>query len=147
MGDKRVFWVEENTLVINIVFAWEQAVAVTSVDENGMIASHRFPMYEAVERISDVNFLKYFFLTSKGKELLGIASPGGAGRNKTLGQKDFENLELLMPARVEEQVKISSCLSSIDNFILVQGKKVDGLKLHKKGLLQKILPALNEVSA
>ena len=30
LGEKRVFWVVPDTLVLNIVFAWEQAVAITS---------------------------------------------------------------------------------------------------------------------
>ena len=45
LGNKRVFWVKENAFVVNIVFAWEQAVAKTTKNEIGMIASHRFPMY------------------------------------------------------------------------------------------------------
>ena len=30
LGNKRIFWVEENLFVVNIVFAWEQSVAKTS---------------------------------------------------------------------------------------------------------------------
>jgi type I restriction enzyme S subunit len=147
LGDKRVFWVEEDAFVVNIVFAWEQAVAVTSVAEKGMIASHRFPMYLARKSKSDVDFIRYFFLTKKGKELLGIASPGGAGRNKTLGQKDFENLEFLSPEHVEEQAEIARCLSSLDNLITTQGQEIDALKMQKKGLMQQLFPVLDEVSA
>ncbi len=147
LGDKRVFRVEENAFVLNIVFAWEQAVAVTSAAERGMIASHRFPMYKPDKHKSDVNFIKYFFLTRKGKELLGIASPGGAGRNKTLGQKEFESLEFLSPERVEEQTAIARCLSSLDNLITVQTQKLAALKTHKKGLMQQLFPALGEAPA
>jgi type I restriction enzyme S subunit len=147
LGDKRVFGVEENAFVVNIVFAWEQAVAVTSVAEKGMIASHRFPMYLAKKGKSDVDFIKYFFLTKKGKELLGIASPGGAGRNKTLGQKEFENLEFLLPEKVREQRKIADCLSSIDGLITTQTQKIATLKTHKKALMQQLFPVLDEVTA
>jgi type I restriction enzyme S subunit len=84
LGNKRVFWVLENCLIVNIVFAWEQAVAKTTTSEVGMIASHRFPMYMPVEKVSDLDYLLHFFLTPKGKTLLTLASPGGAGRNKTL---------------------------------------------------------------
>lgn len=146
LGEKRVFWVEENTFVVNIVFAWEQAVAVTSTAEKGMIASHRFPMYKARRGKSDVDFIRWFFLTKKGKELLGIASPGGAGRNKTLGQKDFENLEFLIPEHVEEQAEIARCLSSVDDLITAQGKNIGTLKTHKKGLMQQLFPVFDEVS-
>ena len=142
IGNKRVFWIEENTLIVNIVFAWELAVANTTEAEKGMIASHRFPMYRPMENKADVRYMKYFFLTHKGKELLWIASPGGAGRNKTLGQKDFENLEFLIPERLTEQQKIADCLSSVDELIAAQSEKLDALKAHKKGLMQQLFPSL-----
>jgi type I restriction enzyme S subunit len=145
LGNKRVFWVEDNALVINIVFAWEQAVANTSENEKGMIASHRFPMYKGKTNGFDVNFIKYFFLTKKGKELLEMASPGGAGRNKTLGQKEFENLEFLLPETVEEQIRISNCLTSIATRIETQTKKLDVLMSHKKGLMRQLFPIQDEV--
>ena len=88
LGNKRVFWVKENTFIVNIVFDWEQAVAKTTEKEIGMIASHRFPMYSPVDTQSNLDYLLHFFLTRKGKSLLELASPGGAGRNKTLGQKE-----------------------------------------------------------
>ena len=46
LGNKSVFWIEPECFVVNIVFAWEQAVAKTTIQEKGMIASHRFPMYK-----------------------------------------------------------------------------------------------------
>lgn len=146
LGDKRVFWVEENALAINIVFAWEQAIAVTSESERGMIASHRFPMYRPKQGLN-IYFLKYFFLTKKGKELLGVASPGGAGRNKTLGQKEFEKLELLIPDNVKEQTAIANTLSSVEDLIALQGQRIDSLKLKKRGLMQQLFPVLGETSA
>lgn len=144
LGTKRVFWVEENAFIVNIVFAWERAIAVTSKFEKGMIASHRFPMFKAKENKCDVNFIKYFFLTNNGKYLLGLASPGGAGRNKTLGQKEFEKLELLIPERVEEQIKIANFLTSLDELIALETQMIDTLKAHKKGLMQQLFPSLNE---
>lgn len=147
LGDKRVFWVEEDAFVVNIVFAWEQAVAVTTAVEAGMIASHRFPMYKPKGSKSDVRFIKYFFLTKRGKELLGIASPGGAGRNKTLGQSEFEKLEFLTPDDVAEQAAIADALSSLDGLMTAQEKRVELLKRHKKGLMQQLFPVPEEVPA
>lgn len=146
LGAKRVFWVEGNVFIVNIVFAWELAVASTTIEHKGTIASHRFPMYRPRDNKSDVRYMKYFFLTHKGKELLWIASPGGAGRNKTLGQKDFENLEFLSP-NVKEQQKIADCLSSLDDLISTQNQKIELLQAHKKGLMQQLFPAVDEVSA
>lgn len=144
LGNKRVFKVEKDLLILNIVFAWELAVAKTSAAEEGMIASHRFPMYKPYKERSDVTYMKYFFLTEKGKELLWIASPGGAGRNKTLGQKEFEKLEFLIPESLNEQQRIAGFLSSIDALVDLQVHKLNELKSYKKGLIQKILPVMDD---
>jgi type I restriction enzyme S subunit len=144
LGNKRVFWIEKDALVVNIVFAWEQAVAVTSSAETGMIASHRFPMYKPKGNSSDVTYLKFFFLTPQGKHLLGVASPGGAGRNKTLGQKEFENIKLIVPPEVEEQNKLADCLSSVDALIEAQTQKLAALKTQKTGLMQQLFPSSDE---
>ena len=138
LGNKRVFWVEENTFVVNIVFAWEQAVAKTSSAEKGMIASHRFPMYKTKENEADINYIFRLFLTDKGKHYLGLASPGGAGRNKTLGQKNFEELDIIVPDNVKEQTKIADFLTAIDDRISQLSQKCDGLAQYKKGVMQKI---------
>ena len=137
LGNKRVFWVEPDVFVVNIVFAWEQAVAKTTQNEVGMIASHRFPMYRPKENILDLDYITQLFKTPKGKFLLGLASPGGAGRNKTLGQKEFDNLDIVLPS-CKEQKKISTFISLIDKKIMKQGEKVDTLKFYKKGMMQKI---------
>jgi type I restriction enzyme, S subunit len=137
LGNKRVFWVKENAFVVNIVFAWEQAVAKTTKNEIGMIASHRFPMYFPIDNQSNLDYLLHFFLTKKGKYLLGLASPGGAGRNKTLGQKEFENLKLLIPS-IAEQTKIASFLTVIDDKITQLKQKKNLLEQYKNGVMQKI---------
>ncbi len=43
-----------------------------------------------------------------------------------------------------EQQKIANCVSSIDELISVQAKKLDTLKAHKKGLMQQLFPAEGE---
>lgn len=144
IGEKRVFKVVQNAFVLNIVFAWEQAVATTSGKEAGMIASHRFPMFVAKEGKCDVDYVKWFFLTKEGKRLLGLASPGGAGRNKTLGQKEFENLEITLPVSLNEQMRIASSISSFDNQIAIESDKLEFMKMHKKGLMQQLFPVLEE---
>ncbi|MBU2062492.1 MAG: restriction endonuclease subunit S, partial [Bacteroidetes bacterium] len=137
LGNKRVFWIIENALIINIVFAWEQAVTKTTEKEKGMIASHRFPMYLPLDNKSNVDFLNYFFLTKKGKFLLESASPGGAGRNKTLGQKEFDNSKIIVPS-IQEQTRIANFLSAVDEKLNLLKEKKDLLEEYKKGIMQKI---------
>ncbi|MFW5389377.1 restriction endonuclease subunit S, partial [Yersinia sp. 2542 StPb PI] len=137
LGNKRVFWIKKNALILNIVFAWERAVALTSSNEEGFIASHRFPMYLPKDNKCNTDFIRRYFLTKKGKSLLELASPGGAGRNKTLGQKNFSDLVLMIPD-VSEQTKIADFLSSVDEKITLMNKQYDLLCQYKKGMMQKI---------
>ncbi|MHB2586508.1 restriction endonuclease subunit S [Klebsiella pneumoniae] len=137
LGDKRVFWIKKDAVFFNIVFAWEQAVAITSSKDEGCIASHRFPMYLPKDNKCNTDYIRRYFLTKKGKYLLEFASPGGAGRNKTLGQKNFDELVVTIPD-VTEQTKIADFLSSVDEKITLLKNQYDLLCQYKKGMMQKI---------
>ncbi|MCE7053895.1 restriction endonuclease subunit S [Algoriphagus sp. AGSA1] len=138
LGDKSVFWIQPDCFVVNIVFAWEHAIAKTTEAEVGMIASHRFPMYKPKKGVLDLDYLLYYFKTARGKHLLGLASPGGAGRNKTLGQGEFAKLKIPVPS-LAEQKRIVSVLSEADREIELLKQQIATLKEQKKGLMQKLL--------
>ncbi|MDM8552417.1 restriction endonuclease subunit S [Desulfobacterales bacterium HSG2] len=138
IGNKSVFWIETNCLVLNIVFAWEQAVAKTTDLEKGKIASHRFPMYKAKPQITDLDYVLYFFKSPIGKHSLGLASPGGAGRNKTLGQGEFSKLKIPYPPYPEQQ-KIAKILTTWDKAIELTQELIQAKTRRKKGLMQQLL--------
>jgi type I restriction enzyme, S subunit len=138
VGSKSVFWIQTDCFVVNIVFAWEHAIAKTTEAEIGMIASHRFPMYKPTKGILDLDYLLYYFKTARGKHLLGLASPGGAGRNKTLGQGEFAKLKIPVPS-LAEQKRIVAVLSEADREIELLKQQIATLKEQKKGLMQKLL--------
>jgi len=138
LGNKSVFWIEEDCFIVNIVFAWEQAVSKTTRNERGMIASHRFPMYQPKDNKVDIDYILYFFKSKRGKHLLGLASPGGAGRNKTLGQKEFSELKIPLPP-LKEQEKIANILTTWDDAIAKQNALIKAKEVIKKGLMQKLL--------
>jgi len=138
LGNKSVFWIEEDCFIVNIVFAWEQAVAKTTHAEKGLIASHRFPMYQPKNNQVDIDYILYFFKSKRGKYLLGLASPGGAGRNKTLGQKEFAELKIPIPP-LKEQQKIAKILTTWDKAIEKQEALIVAKEKFKKGLMQRLL--------
>ena len=131
IGNKRIFWIEPNCLILNIVFAWEQAVAKTSEKEVGMVASHRFPMYKVLN--NSLDYIVDFFKTEKGKQLLQMASPGGAGRNKTLNQDFFLNSKIYLPS-LNEQLKTSELIELIEDRIETQIKIIDDYNSLKMGI-------------
>lgn len=137
LGNKRVFEIIPDCLVLNIVFAWERAVSKTTNDEKGMIASHRFPMYKPKDGILDLDYIVRYLITDEGKQLLELASPGGAGRNRTLGQKEFANSKLLLPC-YEEQKKIAGLLADLDEIIESTENEISNLEIQKRATMRKI---------
>lgn len=138
LGNKSVFWIEPDCFIVNIVFAWEQAIGKTTQSEVGMIGSHRFPMYRPVNDRVDVDYLISYFLTKQGIDILGSASPGGAGRNKTLGQDRFLKSKIVLPP-IEEQQKIAAILTTQDKVIELKEKSLAEKQRQKKYLMQQLL--------
>lgn len=139
LGNKTVFWIEPDCFILNIVFAWEQAIGKTTQAEVGMIGSHRFPMYRPINGIIDIDYLISYLLTKRGTDILESASPGGAGRNRTLGQDRFMKSRIVLPPLVEQK-KIAQILATQDKAIELQGRKIEELKRFKKGCLEKMFP-------
>lgn len=51
-----------------------------------------------------------------------------------------EKLVAFPDPKTGEQQKIAECLSSLDELMAMQGRKLDALKTHKKGLMQQLFP-------
>jgi type I restriction enzyme S subunit len=105
LGDKRVLRVEPGDLVFNNVFAWEGAVAVAGPQEAGMIGSHRFITYTVDSTKASAEYIRLFFTTEDGLGILRKASPGSAGRNKTLGLERFASNSIPLPP-LNEQMRL-----------------------------------------
>ena len=57
----------------------------------------------------------------------------------------FAPLPVSIPSSEEEQEAVASTISSVDTLISAQKSRVEVLKNHKLGLLQKLFPVLDEV--
>ncbi|MGB3392267.1 MAG: restriction endonuclease subunit S [Stenotrophomonas sp.] len=64
----------------------------------------------------------------------------GAGKIET---DTLANLPIYLPSEAEQQ-KIADCLTSLDEMIAAQGRKVEALKAHKRGLMQQLFPREGE---
>lgn len=58
-----------------------------------------------------------------------------------LARGDILSLQMAVP-RKDEQSKIAAVLSSLDEGIAAQARKIDALKAHKKGLMQGLFPSI-----
>lgn len=61
-----------------------------------------------------------------------------------INSSDLAEINLPIPPTLPEQQKIADCLSSVDELIAAQARKVDALKTHKKGLMQQLFPREDE---
>jgi len=88
-----------------------------------------------------IDFVYYLLQTSK---LISTIEQNIAGSEPpNLSTQQIENIEVCIPSTIEEQQKIASCLSSLDDLINAQRQKIELLKQHKKGLLQGLFPPIN----
>ena len=138
LGNKAVFWIEPDCFVLNFVFAWEQAIGKTTQNEVGMIGSHRFPMYRPVGDKIDIDFLISYLMTKRGKDILEAASPGGAGRNRTLGQDRFLKSKIILPPLAERR-HIAEILTIQDKVIALKEKLLAEKQRQRKYLMQQLL--------
>ena len=139
----KLFIVKPNNLIINITFAWEQAYAITTDEDNNKIVSHRFPMYSFKDGFSH-KFYKYRIDNKKYKYELGLASPGGAGRNRVLNKSSFLKIKQYIPS-IKEQNKISDFFELFDKRISLQLNKIEKLKQFKKGLSNNVFSKIKIV--
>lgn len=83
------------------------------------------------------HFKSHDFIRQLTKNLEGLRD------GKMISYKQFSELHLLKPSLPEQQ-KIADCLASADVLIAAQGRKVEALKAHKKGLMQQLFPREGE---
>ncbi len=78
---------------------------------------------------------KYINSISIEDFLTGMAQP-------KLNRGKLDIIPIPLPKNPNEQEKIASCLSSLDDLIIAQTEKIKQLKLHKKGLMQGLFPKI-----
>lgn len=67
---------------------------------------------------------------------------GAAPPKLTLAK--LKSIPIPIPRHATEQQKIADCLMSLDEVIAAQGRKVEALKAHKRGLMQQLFPREGE---
>ena len=138
VGMDVLYEVKENDLIINITFAWEQAVAIVSKKDEGGLVSHRFPTYTFKNERAICDFFRYFILQKYFKFLLELISPGGAGRNRVMSKTDFLKLEVKIPDVIEQKA-IANILDEATLELTQYQQKLTHLQNQKKGLMQQLL--------
>lgn len=119
--EKELSRVKAHCLVVNIVFAWEQAIAITSTEDEKALVSHRFPQFLFHDDMHP-DYFRYAILNDSFERHLWLASPSGAGRNKTLNVGTMLEYSFMLPNK-KEQEAIASCLTRLDSLITLHQRE------------------------
>ena len=128
-------FIEKGTVIITIQGSIGR-VAITQYD--AYIDRTLLIFQEFYNNIDKTFFAYILFLLF---EIEKLKAPGGI--IKTITKKVLSDFVVSFP-KVQEQQKIASCLSSLDELLAAHKDKLDALKDHKKGLLQNLFPQEGE---
>lgn len=103
------------------------------------------PLYTVFRFSEDkTDFYEHYFRSSGWHSYLRSAASTGARHDRmSITTSAFMRMPVPVPSR-EEQQKIADCLTSLDEVIAAQGRKVEALKAHKRGLMQQLFPREGE---
>jgi type I restriction enzyme S subunit len=131
-------WFAYNPMRLNIgsIAQWK--------GESEILVSPDYVVFKCLpEGESGINpaYLDQFRGTNAWEEF--VTEGGDGGVRVRIYYKDIARIRLALPSPPEQQ-KIAECLSSVDELIAAQARKLDALKTHKKGLMQQLFPREGE---
>lgn len=126
----------------DIVFTMEAPLgnALLLPDSRKYILSQRVVAFKTNSEVENP-FIVQLIWSEHFQDAINKLATGSTA--KGINQKALKIVEVKIP-RPKEQQKIAECLSSVDELITAQGRKVDVLKTHKKGLMQQLFPQEGE---
>ncbi len=127
----------------------EGFIALYSGDELAAVPNSIFTSFRVKGESPVPQYLNYLFLGNLHGKWLRKFIEVGARAHGSLSINDGDLLALPVPlpsgkTSVLEQHKIAECLSSVDELMGAQVRKMDALKTHKKGLMQQLFPREGE---
>lgn len=137
IGNKRIFQIEPDDLMFSNVFAWEGAIAVAKPQDARRVGSHRFITCVPKPDVALSSYLCFYFLTEDGMTKIRAGSPGGAGRNRTLGIGALSDMTVPIPS-IEKQRWFAGLQAEVDGLKLLQAET--------QAELDALLPAVLELT-
>jgi len=101
-----------------------------------------FTCFRLVDEQVCAEFINHIFQSNYHGSWLRkfIAVGARAHGSLNIDDKHLWEMPIALP-KFQEQQKIADCLSSLDDLVAAESEKLEALKAHKKGLMQKLFPA------
>ncbi len=129
----------------DIIFTMEAPLgnALLLPDSRKYILSQRVVAFKTKAEVLNPFLVQIIWGEGFQNEISKLATGSTA---KGINQKALKTVPVRLPD-ADEQQRIASCLTSLDDLIAAQAQKLDALKTHKKGLMQQLFPAPEAVEA
>ena len=103
------------------------------------------PLYTVFRFAAEkTDFYEHYFRSTGWHSYIRSAASTGARHDRmSITTGAFMRMPVPTPDQAEQQ-KIADCLTSLDEVIAAQGRKVQALKMHKRGLMQRLFPREGE---
>ncbi len=112
---------------------------LTEFDE--VAASNAFYCFRLYDHLEPAFVLGFFEKNEHGRQLIRHITSGARSNGLlNINADTFFGITVPTPREIAEQQRIADCLSSLDELIAAQAGKLDALRRHKKGLMQKLFP-------
>jgi len=121
------------------------AAPVGPISRNNVGEGVMSPLYTVFRfNHTDTDFYEHYFKsTSWHLYLRSVSSTGARHDRMSISNAGFMQMPVPNPHPSEQQ-KIADCLSSLDDLIAAEGRKLAALRDHKKGLTQQLFPREGE---
>lgn len=137
--------IQKDDVLLNITGASIGRSAVANLQIEGGNVNQHVCIIRTKKRELNPFYLKQFLISQAGQSQIDSFQAGGNRQGLNFAQ--IRSFSVPMPPKIEEQQKIADCLTTVDDLIAAQVQKIEALKAHKKGLMQQLFPAMDEVSA
>jgi type I restriction enzyme S subunit len=112
-------------------------------DFEGICSADIYPLRPSNKRLHR-QYLAYLLLSERFREY--ATKHSDRSKIPKVNRDSLLAYELVIPCPTEQQ-RIADCLTSLDDLITAEIKKLDAFKIHKKGLMQRLFPSQAEVEA
>lgn len=136
------FRLELDDLIISTSATFGLTSIVTEVAVGAVFYTGLIRFRPSNERLT-LSYLKVFLGSPHFEQQAASAAVGGG--IKHFGPTHLKQMEIPIPP-LAEQRSIADCMGSLDARIAADTRKLETLKLHKQGLMQKIFPVLDGLS-
>lgn len=124
-------------------------IAMYSGDEVASVPNSIFTCFRVDEEVLVPEYVDYLFHSNHHGRWLQKFITVGARAHGSLSVNDDDLLAMPVPrpsgkTSLAEQTKIAGCLSSLDELIGAESRKLETLQAHKKGLMQQLFPREGE---